>query len=124
MYKDITNNLKLFEVNIPQTIVPNPNNDDYKIGFIVRYFVQKRNDENAHIFEVNQNEYQKLKNNPHWKVMDLKWRIKGPQTATYKMDGNIDDKGVMNSNKAAITRASYSLKNIALYLPNILQFYK
>jgi len=124
MYKDITNNLKLFEVNIPQTIVPNPNNDDYKIGFIVRYFVQKRNDENAHIFEVNQNEYQKLKNNPHWKVMDLKWRIKGPQTATYKMDGNIDDKGVTNSNKAAITRASYSLKNIALYLPNILQFYK
>jgi hypothetical protein len=124
MYKDITNNLKLFEVNIPQTIVPNPNNDDYKIGFIVRYFVQKTNDENAHIFEVNQNEYQKLKNNPHWKVMDLKWRIKGPQTATYKMDGNIDDKGVTNSNKAAITRASYSLKNIALYLPNILQFYK
>jgi hypothetical protein len=56
--------------------------------------------------------------------MDLKWRIKGPQTATYKMDGNIDDKGVTNSNKAAITRASYSLKNIALYLPNILQFYK
>ena len=124
MYKDITNNSKLFEVNIPQTIVPNPNDDDYTIGFIVRYFVQKRNDENAHIFEVNQNEYQKLKNNPHWKVMDLKWRIKGPQTATYKMDGNIDDKGVTNSNKAAITRASYSLKNIALYLPNILQFYK
>jgi len=124
MYKDITNNSKLFEVNIPQTIVPNPNDDDYKVGFIVRYFVQKRNDENAHIFEVNQNEYQKLKNNPHWKVMDLKWRIKGPQTATYKMDGNIDDKGVTNSNKAAITRASYSLKNIALYLPNILQFYK
>ena len=124
MYKDITNNSKLFEVNIPQTIVPNPNDDDYTIGFIVRYFVQKRNDENAHIFEVNQNEYQKLKNNPHWKVMDLKWRIKGPQTTTYKMDGNIDDKGVTNSNKAAITRASYSLKNIALYLPNILQFYK
>ena len=124
MYKDITNNSKLFEVNIPQTIVPNPNDDDYKVGFIVRYFVQKTNDENAHIFEVNQNEYQKLKNNPHWKVMDLKWRIKGPQTATYKMDGNIDDKGVTNSNKAAITRASYSLKNIALYLPNILQFYK
>ena len=124
MYKDITNNSKLFEVNIPQTIVPNPNDDDYKVGFIVRYFVQKRNDENAHIFEVNQNEYQKLKNNPHWKVMDLKWRIKGPQTATYKMDGNIDDKGVTNSNKASITRASYSLKNIALYLPNILQFYK
>jgi hypothetical protein len=124
MYKDITNNSKLFEVNIPQTIVPNPNDDDYKVGFIVRYFVQKTNDENAHIFEVNQNEYQKLKNNAHWKVMDLKWRIKGPQTTTYKMDGNIDDKGVTDSNKAAITRASYSLKNIALYLPNILQFYK
>lgn len=124
MYKDIANNLKIFEISIPSTIVPNPNNDDYRVGFIVRYFAQKRNDENAHIFEVNKNEYQKLKNNPHWKVIDLKWRITGPQNTTYKMDGNIDDKGVINSNKAAITRASYSLKNIGLYLPNILQFYK
>jgi len=124
MYKDIANNLKLFEVNIPQTIVPAPTQDDYQIGFIVRYFVQKRNDENAHVFEVNQTEYQKLKNNSHWKVVDLKWRIRGPQNTTYKSDGNIDDKGVINSNKAAITRASYSLKNIGLYLPNILQFYK
>lgn len=124
MYKDIANNLKLFEVNIPQTIVPTPNKDDYQIGFIVRYFVQKRNDENAHIFEVNQTEYQKLKTNSHWKVIDLKWRIRGPQNTTYKIDGTIDDKGVIDSNKAAITRASYSLKNIALYLPNVLQFYK
>ena len=34
------------------------------------------------------------------------------------------DKGVINSNRATIAATSKTLKNIGLYLPNLLQFYK
>lgn len=124
MYRDVVTNLNLFEIKIPSTIVPVPTEDDYSLGFIIRYFAQKRNDDNAHIFEISQNVFESYRENPHWKTAELKWRISGPQNILYKNDGSIDDKGVINSNKAAITRAAQTLKNIGLYLPNLLQFYK
>ena len=124
MYKDVVNNLSLFDIKYPKTIVPTPSEDDYSVGFIVRYFIQKVNDENGHIFEIDENEYNLYRNNLHWKTDELKWRITGPKNPTYDLNGNIDDKGVINANKASISRASTKLKNIGLYLPNLLQFYK
>jgi hypothetical protein len=124
MYKDIANNLNIFNIELPNTIVPSPTQDDYSLGFIMRYFIQKANDENSHLFEIDENEFEKYKENPFWQVVELKWRIAGPKTIIYKNDGSIDDVGVINANKAAITRASQKVKNIGLYLPNILQFHK
>ena len=46
MYNKIAENIDLFVVNTPNTIVPTPTDDDYSIGFIRRYFVRKANDEN------------------------------------------------------------------------------
>jgi hypothetical protein len=40
------------------------------------------------------------------------------------MDGEVNDIGVRNSNKATISIAASKIKNIGLYLPNLLQFYK
>lgn len=124
MYKDVVNNLSLFDIKYPKTIVPNPTEDDYSIGFIVRYFIQKVNDDSGHIFEISQNEYDVYRNNLHWKSAELKWRIIGPKNTIYNVDGNVDDKGVIETNKSSISRASQKLKNIGLYLPNLLQFYK
>ena len=124
MYKDIANNLNIFNIELPNTIVPFPTQDDYSLGFIMRYFIQKANDENSHLFEIDENKFEKYKENPFWQVVELKWRITGPKTTIYKNDGSIDDVGVINANKAAITRASQKVKNIGLYLPNILQFHK
>lgn len=124
MYKNIANNLELFTVQIPQTIVPTPTNSDYSVGFIRRYFCQKANDENGNVFEIDEETHDDLKTNPFWKVADIKWRISGPLDTVYKNDGGIDDMGVRTSNKAAISLAVRDIKNISLYLPNILQFYK
>lgn len=124
MYKDVVNNLNLFNIRFPKTIVPTPTEDDYVIGFIMRYFVQKVNDDNAHIFEIDEKEYDVYKDNLHWKSAELKWRISGPKNTTYNLDGSIDDKGVLDANKAAIFRTAQRLKNIGLYLPNLLQFHK
>jgi len=124
MYNKIAENIDLFVVNTPNTIVPTPTDDDYSIGFIRRYFVRKANDENTFTYEIPKDEYKEYIDNPFWVTADIKWRITGPLNPTYKDNGDIDDRGVMNSNKAAIGLATHKIKNIALYLPNYLQFYK
>ena len=124
MYKDLVKNISDFNLQIPNTIVPIPTELDYDNGFIRRYFVQKTNDDNGFIFEVSNQIYDNYINSPFWKTTDLKWRIKGSKIPIYKQDGTLEDTGVENSNKAAIGLASAKLKNIGLYLPNLLQFHK
>ena len=124
MYKDVAKNIEIFNIQFPKTIVPSPTENDYNLGFIRRYFIRRINDENGFIFEIDENEYQKYLTNPFFESATIKWRISGPIEIKYKDNGEIDDKGVKNSNKTAINIASEKLKNIGLYLPNILQFYK
>ena len=124
MYTDIVNNLNNFIIELPKTIVPSPNDTDYSYGFIRRYFCQRANDSNSHIFEISQDEFNKLIDSPFWKTIDMKWRISGPINETYNNMGMVDDIGVRSSNKASIGIISQHIKSISLYLPNLLQFYK
>lgn len=124
MYKDIVKNIEIFTIQYPKTIVPTPTNEDYELGFIRRYFVRKANDLNGHIFEVDKETHSDYMKNPFWISGNLKWRIKGPIEAIYKDNGEMEDMGVRNSNKAAINILSSTLKNVGLYLPNLLQFHK
>jgi hypothetical protein len=124
MYKDIAQNLEFFEIKYPETIVPAPNESDYGVGFIRRYFTRKTNDPNGHIFEINDKSYSEYTKSPFWVTVDIKWRIKGPLEVTYNKRGEVEDKGVRNSNAAAISGAAMTMKNIGLYLPNLLQFYQ
>ena len=124
MYKDVANNLDIFKIEIPKTIVPSPDSSDYELGFIRRYFAQKANDIYGHIYEINEEVYSELQESPFWKVEDMKWRISGPLTTIYNDDGSVYDVGVSSSNNASIRLVSSKLKNIGLYLPNLLQFYK
>lgn len=121
MFKYTTN---IFDLKSPNTIVPVPDDTDYKYGFLERYYIRKANDENGFIYEVDREVYEKYLENPYWIGDVIRWRISGPLNIVYKDNGEIDDRGVIYSNKAAINIASRKLKNIGLYLPNILQFYK
>lgn len=124
MYKDIANNLDLFKMKIPKTIVPIPTNSDYELGFIRRYFTQKSNDPAGHIYEIDEEVYSELIDSPFWKVADMKWRIRGSLNTIYNDEGGISDMSVSSSNNASIRLTGDKLNNIALYLPNLLQFYK
>jgi hypothetical protein len=123
MYKDVAKNIEAFTLVFPNTTIPNPTKEDYRLGFIYRHFIQKANDENSFIFEVSETEYQRYQSNTFWKTLKLKWRIAGPKDPIYK-NGELDDRGVVNSNKSTISIASSDFKNISLYLPNLLQFHK
>jgi len=124
MYKDVAKNIDVFKIEYPDTIVPIPNSQDYENGFIRRYFIRQSNDINGHIFEISNDLYSNYLKNPFWIAEQVKWRITGPIETTYKDNGEINDVGVKNSNTAALNIASIKLKNIKLYFPNLLQFYK
>ena len=124
MYKDLLKEGELFNLQLPITIVPIPTQEDYILGYIRRFFIKKVNDSNGHIYEVSSNVYGEYVENAFWAAENIKWRIAGPIETTYKDNGEIEDRGVRSSNKAAIGRVSAKLKNIGLYLPNLLQFHK
>jgi hypothetical protein len=124
MYKDIATNISKFKIELPQTIVPIPTETDYQFGFIRRYFCQKVSDRNGFVFEISSEVYNELKSSPFWKVSDLKWRISGPILATYQSTGEVDDMGVRASNQSSLRNVGSVITNIALYLPNLLQFHR
>jgi hypothetical protein len=124
MYKDIAKNIENFTLQIPKTIIPIPTEFDYDNGFIRRYFIQKTNDSNGFVFEVSEEVHDELRDNPFWKVADLKWRITGPKENVYNQKGELSDIGVEITNKQIINLTSKTIRNISLYLPNLLQFHK
>ncbi len=124
MYKDLIKGRELYSLDFPKTIVPTPNDIDYENGFVNRYFTQRVNDSNSFVFEIDLEEYDALLGNPYWTLAEMKWRITGPKSAVYSNNGSITDIGVVASNAASISIVSSKIKNIGLYLPNLLQFHK
>jgi hypothetical protein len=124
MYSDLVKNKTFYSLEIPKTIVPVPTSNDYESSFIERYFIQKANDIHGFVYEIDINEFTSIKSNPYWLSIIISWRISGPLNEVYNDNGILIDKGVINSNKATLATASAKLKNIGLYLPNVLQFHK
>jgi hypothetical protein len=124
MYSDLVKNKTFYSLEIPKTIVPVPTSNDYESSFIERYFIQKANDIHGFVYEIDMNEFTRIKSNPYWLYVVISWRISGPLDSVYNNDGMLIDKAVINSNKATLATASAKLKNIGLYLPNLLQFHK
>jgi len=105
-----------------KSFLPKPTDVDYTRGYIKRYFAQKVNDLNSPIREISSDDYIKVSNNSFYNTTSLKWRISGP----IKSNSNVDifEKTVSESNQISIRLASSSIKNLKLYLPNLLQFHK
>ena len=124
MYKDLVKDREIYSLQTPKTFVPSPTSDDYDNGFIQRYFCQKANDTNGFVYELDENEYEITKSNPYWITAEMRWRITGPINTIYSDRGKITDLGVISSNSASIAITSSKIKNIGLYLPNLVQYHK
>ena len=60
-----------------KTHVVAPIEIDYKKGYITRYFIQKANDVESQIYEVDFIGFSKVIDNPFFAQTNLNWRIKG-----------------------------------------------
>ena len=101
-----------FNISKIRTIIPSPEEIDYKIGYIQRYFIQKRNDEGSYIYEVTKQYFSDILDNPFFKGVTLKWKISGKREEVKEM------------NRKSISYTSKDMKTLPLYLPNYLQFHK
>jgi hypothetical protein len=101
-----------FKIGRIKTTVPLPTENDYKIGYIQRYFIQKRNDEQSYIYEVTKQYFSDILDNPFIKGVTLKWKISGIAEEVRQM------------NRKSLSYASKDMKPLSLYLPNHLQFHK
>jgi hypothetical protein len=117
MYQDLIKNNNVNKIETPSTFVPNPNEEDYVDGFIIRYFVQKVNELNGPVYEVSSDTFISLKRNPFWRTAIVDWKIAG-SSMTQKNDINL----IRKYNRDSILKAKSSIPNISAYLVDLLQF--
>lgn len=97
---------------------PMPNQEDYKLGYINRYFVQKRNNPYKTIYEIAPLQYNTInKRNIDglsamiWNYVEIQWRISGVHAKMLNL-------------QAIQTAEDHGFVNISKYLMNPLEFWK
>lgn len=111
-YNQISNSIGDFLNPNIKPFLPTPSNDDYKRGYIVRYFTKSTTNPTSPIYEVKLNTFSTLSSNPLYITTELDWRI----------SGELEE--VKKSNRVSLQIASEFIPKLKLYLPNLLQFYK
>ena len=111
-YNQISNSIGDFLNPNIKPFLPTPSNDDYKRGYIVRYFTKSATNSTSPIYEVKLNTFSTLSSNPLYITTELDWRI----------SGELEE--VKKSNRVSLQIASEFIPKLKLYLPNLLQFYK
>lgn len=109
-YKKINNPNAIYNSVKIQTHAANPNEIDYKRGYVTRYFIQKANDSDSTIYEVDYIGFSKFIDNPFYTHVNLNWRIIGT------------DEQIKDSNFKAIRLLTPRIPKLQLYLPNLLQY--
>lgn len=109
-YKTINNPDLIYNSIKIKTHVATPAEIDYKRGYVTRYFIQKANDLDSTIYEVDYIGFSKFIDNPFYTHVNLNWRIIGT------------DEQIKDSNFKAILLLAPKIPKLQLYLPNLLQF--
>jgi hypothetical protein len=111
-YQKVHGNLSEYELPEIITHVPAPTVEDYKRGYIKRYFIQKANDAEGYIYEINSFGLLDFKVSPYFNSIVIRWRISGT------------NEEISESNSKSIRIGMKSIPSLHLYLPNTLQFSK
>lgn len=101
---------QLFDSKKISPHIPQPNETDYKRGYITRYFIQKANDVESAVYEVDYLGYRKFYEHPFTTAISLDWKIKG------------SDDEIKDANLKSIKLHYKKIPKLMIYLPNLLQF--
>jgi hypothetical protein len=111
-YARVANLGQAFEQKKISAHIPTPQDIDYQRGYIVRYFIQKANDKDSKIFEVDDYGFAKFINSPFYITVEIDWRL----------SGSTDE--IRQSNMKAINFVKKQMPALKMYLVNYLQFSK
>jgi hypothetical protein len=127
-YSNILNksNLKqpyLSEIPISDSLPPNQ--DEYTLGYYVRYILDLKLSTQPYIIEVNKSTYFSYVNssqNTYFNNVEVLWKITGP-LYDVKENGILMEGGVVDSNLRSIQKASQTIKGIEKYFTDLTLYY-
>tara|TARA_B100000886_G_C20348228_1_gene459680 strand:- start:25 stop:387 length:363 start_codon:yes stop_codon:yes gene_type:complete len=99
-------------VGTPLPSKPKLNQKDFNRGYIVRHFVQKVNDDFSPITEVSQSGLNKIKTNPLYRSVSLRWRLTGT------------NEQIKNSNRASLSEKLKIIPQLKNRLVNLIEYSK
>lgn len=104
----------------PISYYPQPTEQDYKRGYLIRYFTKKIN-EKGFVIEISQNEYEKITNGianydiSFYQVVKILWKITGPLNPERQSQYNIIP-GIIDTNKRLIETANKTFLGIVDFI--------
>lgn len=94
---------------------------DAEKKYITRYFIRQTNDE-LFVTEVDQKQYDNLKDNPRFVATEVKWKIVGrKETLTYFSGAS--DYGVADANLQAVSKADLTFGGLLRYIKDYTEFW-
>ncbi len=116
-YKRAKGNVRVIRGNYAKSFFPNPIIEDFKRGFITRYFAKQRNNLRANIVEIDRLQFNSHSegggiNIEFYNVISLRWRIIGTLQE------------IQSVNFLSVENAELSMRNITQRLGNLVQFAK
>lgn len=109
------NDIDVSRYTSPQVYQPLLTSQDYKVGYVLRFFVQKRNNPFVTIHEISGDQYSSINsrnfsgiNGSIWNYTSIKWIISG--------------KSASDMNKRSIAKCETTFPGITSYLSNTLEF--
>ena len=112
--------LGFYKYNIPSTYIPSITDQDYSLGYIIRYFVGKRN--YFELIETNAKGYNLADTTFYIKFL-LNWKITGPEYNIYT-GKTLQTTGVVNYNSLRIREGSSIIKGFDVVINNPRQFWR
>ena len=104
----------------PTSYFPKPTENDYKKGYITRYFTKKEN-ERGFIIEISQSEYDDIKNGvvdydiPIYQTTKILWKLTGPLRSQRQSQYNIIP-GIIDTNQRLTEAANKTFLGIVEFI--------
>lgn len=121
------NSFNVSRYRAPRAVKRVATDKDLTKGYMVRYFVYKRNEPNRVFFEISEeqsktyNTTQSGINHNLYNMLDFKWKLDGPEYDVYE-NGMLITPGVFDTNKRIVLRHSKKFTKLADIITNFFEY--
>jgi hypothetical protein len=121
LYKSDEQRLTRILDEMPTQSLPIVTQTDAKNGFIIRYFVRQVTDK-GFIVEVDNSQYEELKENPRFVTTTVKWKIVGKKQNMTLLNG-VTIYGVEDTNRVVVSEADLTFGGLLKYITSYLEYW-